>query len=96
MKITIYEVLVMILLLAVLGLGLFINHYKEEIILNPFIFGANKLGGVECSCIQLRSVNPILFRFNETGIYYVYEKINRANPSNLIPFNDLNNIKVEE
>ena len=41
----------------------------EAFIKNPLIYGASKMGNVQCSCSQLKSNGEIVwFSFNDTSI----------------------------
>lgn len=41
---------------------------KEAFMENPFIYGAEKMGNVECSCVQNNGI-PVYFAFNDTDFW---------------------------
>jgi len=77
---TFIGLLFVILIIAVICFMAFTTYYmiknKRAFLENPFVYGANKMGNVECSCIQDKDI-PIYFAFNDTDFWNIqdyYEK----------------------
>jgi len=67
-----YYVLIFIVLLFIIWASSYIISNKEAFFENPFIFGAEKMGNVECSCVQkLEDGKFARFRFNDTEIEFL-------------------------
>ena len=63
---------VILIFLVVIFMGWVVNYMiknKEAFVENPLIYGAEKMGNVECSCIQYQNDVPIHFAFNDTNLW---------------------------
>lgn len=67
-KIDLLYFFILILCMAVLiGTFMFMKSETAQCIKNPYLYGASKMGNVECSCTQqIGSVCPPRFSFNDT------------------------------
>jgi len=63
-----YYVLIFVVLVFLVFVVYYITSNKEAFFENPFIYGARKMGNVECSCVQYDETTglPVAFSFNET------------------------------
>ena len=61
-----YFGLVILCLLSIFGLLAFMKGETTQCVQNPFVYGAEKMGDVECYCIQDKSSPSAYFKFNST------------------------------
>jgi hypothetical protein len=66
----VYFAIVGFLLVIIVVLLLYLNSEASKCMKNPYIYGAGKMGGVECSCEQfIEGMGcPAIFSFNSTNM----------------------------
>jgi hypothetical protein len=60
---------VILCLISVVILFLYMKGQGGQCVKNPFVYGASKMGNIECNCIQHQADNPCspTFSFSDTG-----------------------------
>ena len=64
----IFFIIVLICLLAIVGLVFFMKSEVAYCVKNPFVYGAERMGNVYCTCTQYNDqISPARFYFNDTA-----------------------------
>lgn len=89
-KITIGLIIFMILVIA--GTIIFIRSEAKQCLANPYIYGASKMGGVQCFCSQMKDGGfcPAKFSFNDNEFIVDKTSCGSIGLSRAIDFNQLN------
>lgn len=63
-----YWFLITIVVIFIFLIVVYVNNESASCIKQPFVFGASKMGNVECSCMQFHDNKlPASFKFNDTS-----------------------------
>ncbi len=73
----IFFAIVILCILLITGLLMFMISSTAQCVKNPFVYGANRIGEVECSCQSYQNPScPAHFSFNETTLHFYETKCN--------------------
>lgn len=66
---------ILIIVLIALGLTIVLTVWRniEELKANPFVYGASKMGNVDCQCSQTFDSGKATFFFNDTNFWVLKE-----------------------
>lgn len=89
-KITIGLIIFMILVIA--GTIIFIRSEARQCLANPYLYGASKMGDVQCSCFQMQdgSFCPAKFSFNDEEFLVEENSCGSVGLTRAIDFNKIN------
>jgi uncharacterized protein YxeA len=71
-----FVALIIVVVIFMIFTARYMVKNKEAFVENPFIYGANKMGNVECSCMQNKDI-PIYFAFNDTDFWNIQLNVRR-------------------
>ena len=64
-----YFLIVFICISLIIGLLFYMKSETAQCVKNPFVYGAERMGNVDCSCSQYSNPScPAQFSFNETEV----------------------------
>jgi hypothetical protein len=64
-----FFVLMIICILIVIALFWYMTRETSRCVKNPFVYGASKMGNIQCSCSQdVNRITPAYFSFNDTTL----------------------------
>lgn len=89
-RITIGLIIFMILVIA--GTIIFMRSEAKQCLANPYLYGASKMGDVQCSCFQWQdgSLCPAKFSFNDEEFIVEKNSCGSVGLTRAIDFNKLN------
>ena len=81
-------ILICLIVIILISFFIFFKSEAKQCLSNPFVYGANKMGDISCSCNQFRGTCPAQFFFNDTAFETPITKCGGAGLIQKINFNE--------